>query len=59
MVHLNMKPDWNPKDPVIYIGVTGLEAGAAGVEWDVRACGSFLEDYGRWLSLCPGQELPK
>ena len=28
------------------------------VDWDVRSCSSFSEDYGRWAKLKPGLELP-
>ncbi len=59
VTHLNMNPDLEPKDPLIHVSVNGLDTGEAAIEWDVRACGSFFEDYGRWLSLCPGQELPR
>ncbi|MCP4973136.1 MAG: hypothetical protein GY914_05600, partial [Prochlorococcus sp.] len=43
----------------IHISLMDLQAGEAGVEWDVRACGSFLADLGRWQRLSPGQELPR
>ena len=56
--HLSMKPDLEPKDPLIHISVFNLKDGGSGVEWDVRGCGSYLEDYGRWTRLRPGQELP-
>ena len=32
--------------------------GEYGIEWDVRACGSFLEDNGRWIRLRPGEKIP-
>ncbi len=56
--HLNSNPDITPEDPRIHISVVDLTCGEAGMEWDVRACKSFIEDHGRWLRLCPGQELP-
>ena len=36
-----------------------LPGGGAGVEWDVRDCGSFDADPGRWQRLRPGVELPR
>ena len=56
--HLTPSPDLNPKDPRIHISVMDLQDGDAGVEWDVRACASFVEDQGRWKRLCPGEKLP-
>jgi hypothetical protein len=56
--HLNAAPDLVPQDPRIHISVRDLEAGRVGVEWDVRACGSFEADPGRWQRLCPGAKLP-
>lgn len=35
-----------------------LENGQYGIEWDVRACESFIEDNGRWMRLRPGEEVP-
>ena len=57
--HLTESPDIRPKDPKIHINVMNLQDGLTGIEWDVRSCESFLEDHGRWLRLCPGQELPR
>ena len=59
VAHLNESPDFEPKDPWIHISVTNLAGEGTEVEWDVRACNSFLKDEGRWLRLCPGQEVPK
>ena len=56
--HLNATPDIKPKDPRIHISVLDLPKGESGVEWDVQACASFIQDEGRWLRLCPDQELP-
>jgi len=41
------------------VQVQDLPAGGVGVEWDVRACGSFQRDAGRWQRLCPGAALPR
>tara|TARA_Y100001968_G_C19331266_1_gene704439 strand:+ start:977 stop:1228 length:252 start_codon:yes stop_codon:yes gene_type:complete len=57
--HLNQTPDLKPSDPRIHISVMDLPNGDAGIEWDVRACSSFVEDQGRWLRLCPGEQLPR
>tara|TARA_A100001037_G_scaffold275573_1_gene274201 strand:- start:581 stop:862 length:282 start_codon:yes stop_codon:yes gene_type:complete len=58
--HLNEKPDWKPVAPQIHISVLDEQNGnGTEVEWDVRACKSFLQDEGRWMKLCPGSEVPK
>ena len=57
--HLTAIPDLEAKDPVIHISVLDLSDGCLGVEWDVRACSSFVEEYGRWQRLCPEKELPR
>ena len=57
--HLTAKPDVKPLDPRIHVSVMDLPGGGTGVEWDVRACRSFIEDHGRWLRLRPGKELPR
>ena len=59
VAHLNAVPDLEPQNPRIHISVIDLPEGVTGVEWDVRDCGSFLLDHGRWKRLCPGQELPR
>ena len=57
--HLTSNPDFQGKDPKIHISVMDLERkGEYGIEWDVRACGSFLEDNGRWMRLRPGEQMP-
>ena len=57
--HLTSNPDFQGKDPKIHISVMDLEGkGEYGIEWDVRACGSFLEDNGRWMRLRPGEQMP-
>jgi hypothetical protein len=57
--HLCQAPDLVPDQPKIHISVLDLPGGSAGVEWDVRACGSFDADPGRWQRLRPGVELPR
>ena len=47
-----------PDQPRIHVQVCDLEDGQVGVEWDVRACGSFAADAGRWRRLCPGLAVP-
>ena len=56
--HLTHKPDFQGKDPRIHINVVNLNEEQIGIEWDVRACGNFLEDNGRWMRLRPGEEVP-
>jgi hypothetical protein len=40
------------------VQVRDLGDGAAGVEWDVRACASFRREPGHWLRLRPGEAVP-
>tara|TARA_Y100001968_G_scaffold297456_1_gene306414 strand:- start:12854 stop:13105 length:252 start_codon:yes stop_codon:yes gene_type:complete len=56
--HLTHNPDFQGNDPRIHIIVRDLPNKEIETEWDVRACGSFLEDSGKWLRLRPGEELP-
>jgi len=59
---LNPAPDFVPQQPRIHVQVWDLDASASapavGVEWDVRACGSFQADQGRWQRLRPGEAVP-
>ncbi|AAP99209.1 Ycf34 family protein [Prochlorococcus marinus] len=57
--HLNLKPDFEPQDPVIHISLIDLEQRSTEIEWDVQACKSFSRDDGRWLRICPNEALPK
>ncbi len=57
--HLTEYPDKEPIDPYIHVTVMDDLDGGTQVEWDVRSCGSFLEDYGRWRRLRPGEEIPR
>ena len=57
--HLNPYPDLEPKEPRIHISLMDLPNGGTGIAWDVRNCESYKEDYGRWIRLRPGEELPK
>ena len=56
--HLSPGPDFSPREPRIHVQVQDLPAGGVGVEWDVRACASFLAEPGRWQRLRPGVVLP-
>ncbi len=58
VAHLNSAPDLKPIDPRIHVSVLNVPQGGTEVEWDVRACKSFMKDQGRWLRLRPGEELP-
>jgi hypothetical protein len=40
------------------VQVMDLPEGAVGVEWDVRGCGSFALEHGRWQRLRPEQVVP-
>ena len=57
--HLSADPQFVPESPRIHVQVQSLPADQVGVEWDVRACGSFSLDRGRWQRLCPDQVLPR
>ena len=57
--HLSNEPDIDPVEPYIHVSVLDLPEGDIGIEWDVRSCGSFIEDLGRWQRLRPGQEIPR
>lgn len=57
--HLSLSPDLVPQEPKIHISVLDLPNGQAGVEWDVRSCGSFEAETGRWQRLRPGAEVPR
>lgn len=56
--HLNATPAFAPQEPRIHVQVVALPQGQVGVEWDVRACGSFAADPGRWQRLRPDQAVP-
>ena len=57
--HLTKSPDLEPKNPRIHVSLMDLSDGDTGIEWDVRECDSFLEDFGKWQRLRPGQEVPR
>ncbi len=57
--HLANEPDIDPIEPYIHVSVVDLPEGGIGIEWDVRSCGSFLEDFGRWQRLRPGEVIPR
>ena len=56
--HLNAQPAFVPDQPRIHVQVMDLPGGAVGVEWDVRGCGSFAFERGRWQRLRPDQVVP-
>ena len=56
--HLSSQPDFQGNNPRIHVSLMELPEGEIGIEWDVRACGSFEKDEGRWLRLNPGEKLP-
>ncbi len=56
--HLTQNPDFQGNNPRIHVIVRNLENNEIDTEWDVRACGSFLEDQDKWLRLRPGEKLP-
>ena len=56
--HLTPTPVFAPKEPRIHVQVLDLADGQVGVEWDVRGCGSFELERGRWQRLRPDQVVP-
>ena len=56
--HLSSSPDFQGNEPRIHVIVKDVKNSGIQVEWDVQACGSFIEDQGKWLRLRPGEELP-
>ena len=56
--HLSLDPDFQGNEPKIHISVMTLPNGEVGIEWDVRKCGSYIEDIGRWQRLRPGEQIP-
>ena len=56
--HLSPSPDFAPRHPRIHVEVRDLAGEGVGVEWDVRSCGDFPADPGRWRRLRPGEALP-
>ena len=56
--HLNASPNFEPIEPLIHILVKELPEGGTGIEWDVRACKSFLKEPEKWMKLRPGEKVP-
>ncbi len=56
--HLSQEPDFQGNDPRIHIIVKETDHAGIQTEWDVRACGSFVEDSGKWVRLRPGEKIP-
>ncbi len=57
--HLNPNPDFQGNNPSIHIIVKDIKnSTSSSIEWDVRACQSFLEEEGKWQKLRPGQKIP-
>ena len=56
--HLNLEPDFEPKEPIIHISLLEEEKGNTFIEWDVQECKSFSLEIGKWLSLRPNEKLP-
>ena len=56
--HLTPTPSFEPREPRIHISLVPVGE-TWGSEWDVRACGSFRPDPGRWRRLRPAEPLPR
>ena len=56
--HLNLNPNFEPKEPVIHINLMNQENKTIEIEWDVQACKSFDMDAGKWTRLRPNEKIP-
>ena len=56
--HISNNPDFQGNNPKIHISMMDLKDGGIGIEWDVRSCGSFKKDQGKWSRLRPGETIP-
>jgi len=56
--HLNLNPNFEPKEPVIHISLMNQENKTAEIEWDVQDCKSFDMDSGKWMRLRPNEKVP-
>lgn len=56
--HISALPDMKAQNPLIHVSVIEESNGEHSIEWDVRSCGSFKEEIGKWSRLRPGLELP-
>ena len=56
--HISNNPNFIGNNPKIHVNLTNEKSGEISIEWDVRSCGSFCEDSGKWARLRPGQPLP-
>ena len=56
--HLNLHPNFEPKEPVIHISLISQENKTPEMEWDVQSCKSFYMDAGKWMRLRPNEKIP-
>lgn len=56
--HLNPHPVFRPERPSVHVQIRELPDGQVGMEWDVRACESFVADPGHWQRLRPKEPVP-
>ena len=56
--HLSANPDFQGVNPRIHVSVMDLEGNCTGIEWDVRECGSYKQEAGKWMKLRPGEPVP-
>ncbi len=56
--HVSLNPDFIGENPKIHVSLTNQDSEEIHIEWDVRSCGSFLENEGKWSKLNPGSPVP-
>ena len=56
--HICDKPNFIPNNPYIHVSLVEDKNGDYKIDWDVRSCKSYNEEYGKWEKLKPGIELP-
>ena len=56
--HICDVPNFKAFKPYIHVFIVKDNNGDYKTDWDVRSCGSFIEEYGKWSKINPGLELP-
>ena len=56
--HISDEPDFKAKNPFIHVSIVKDNNGDHKIDWDVKSCSSFQEEYGKWSKCKPGLELP-
>ena len=56
--HICDIPNFKPIKPYIHVSIVKDADGEYKIDWDVKSCLSFKEEYGKWSKCRPGLELP-